>query len=101
MEILSYYIIIAFSFAIMYSINYGWKIVQTVLDVVSMFDFTAAERRSWNPWYYMSMLIMFSFVAMPMFLYLTLAQDKYETIKFASAHILQKYYGLERESNDN
>ena len=100
MDILSYYIIIALSFALMYTISYGWEIIQTVLDVLYMFDMDYIEENTWNPGYYITMVFTMSLIGMPLFLFLVLAQDKYETVKFASAHILQKYYGFEQESND-
>ena len=100
MEILGYYIIAALSFALMYSISYGWEIIQTVLDVLNLFDMNYIDEDTWNPWYYMTAVFIMSLIAMPLFLFLVLAQNKYETIKFASAHILQKYYGFEQESDD-
>lgn len=93
--ILEYYIIVALSFSLMYSISYGWEIVQTVLDVLYIFEMDYVKEDKWNPGYYMTMVFTMSLIGMPLFLFLVLAQDKYETVKFAAAHILKKYYGFE------
>jgi len=90
--VIEYYVIIALSFGIMYTYSYGLEIVQTVRDVEKIV--TDNAENIWNSNLYIFFTFIVSSIAMPIFLGLIIIQKKYDTIKYASAYILKKYYGL-------
>ena len=95
---MEYYIIACISFSMMYLINYGIEIINTVTDVLYMLDINYREEdTNWTPLgYAISMLITVA-TFMPLFLYLIVTTDKYAIIKNATAGILTNRFGLERD----
>jgi hypothetical protein len=95
---MEYYIIIAFSFAIMYSIKYGWEIAKTVMDILFMFDVNYLEY-NWHPVSYMIAVFLLSLIAMPFFIPL-IFKKRYKVIKQASSHILINKFGFEKNDTE-
>ncbi len=95
---MEYYIIACISFSIMYLINYGIEIVNTVMDVLDILDIDYKEEETtWTPLKYIIAMLISVTVFMPLFLYLILTTDKYLIIKDATAGILTNKFGLERD----
>lgn len=100
MEILYYYMIIAFSFAIMFTIGYAREVVRSVLDalVILEIDYKTFEykKAAWSPFIYLSTAFIVSFGVMPLVLYAILLGDKWDVVLFLSRSVLADYFKLNK-----
>ena len=99
MEILTYYIIAALSFSLMYTINYGWEVAQTVMEMLYMFDIDYMEAPDWSPGSYVVSVFVMAFIFMPIFVP-NIFQDKHNKIRDAASFILEKHYGFVKEDDN-
>ena len=85
------YLILAFSFAIMYSFKYTNEVVKTTKGVVEVLDI---EWGNFNPtWYYIKEFA-YSFFMFPIAVQRLFNRD---TVKNEVSYILENNYGLEAE----
>lgn len=99
-EILSYYIIIALSFAIMYTYSYGLEITRIVIEVLEISgkrhqDYV--KERAWHPYIYLSASFLLSLIAMPFFAKEIILMNKWDLVEYAAGEILSNSYSLNKK----
>lgn len=85
------YIIIAVSFAIMYTINYIYQINLTVLSTLYMFDIDYSET-DWNPWSFVIGGFIVSVMLMPIIVLFILPENRWKVINKSSKYIINKHF---------
>ena len=90
------YFIITICFAIMYTLKYGLEITRTVGLAIDTFGLDY-ENSKWSALSFNIYLFLISMIAMPVMLAGMLFEDRWVTIKRATASILEKHFNFVRK----
>lgn len=89
------YLIIAVSFALMYSINYTKDIIWSIVQLCNIFDIDHTEFLS--PIIFYTVYFLASFILFPIFCYAIFKYSKYEIIKVATYSFMKEYVEIDDE----
>lgn len=92
---IEFYLIFAFSFAIMYTYSYGIQTVRTILDTLNeqKIEYKGSD---WGPKRHLLAQFLMAFIAAPLILIAMFTETKWEAVTRIARTVLQKYFGLKK-----
>ena len=90
------YFIIAICFAIMYTLRYGLETTRTVMLAIDTFGLDY-KNSGWSPTMYNIALFIMALITMPILLICMLMENRWDTIKRATAKILETHFNFVRK----